>query len=112
MNRILLPAALAVCLTLSLGAAPKAGKAKGAVRVTELTTELRTNPEGIDCETPRFSWKVVSDENKTLQTAYQIVVSRRDGKKVWDSGKVSSWQSVLVPYGGPALEGLRQKRRR
>ena len=105
MNRILLPAALAVCLTLSLGAAPKAGKAKGAVRVTELTTELRTNPEGIDCETPRFSWKVVSDENKTLQTAYQIVVSRRDGKKVWDSGKVSSWQSVLVPYGGPALEG-------
>ncbi len=91
----LVPAAL---LLLSAAKAPKVG-------VKDLTTELRTDPEGIDCETPRFSWKVDSRENKTLQTAYQITVWRgADGKKVWDSGKVPSFENVLVPYGGPALE--------
>ena len=91
----LVPAAL---LLLSAAKAPKVG-------VKDLTTELRTDPEGIDCETPRFSWKVDSRENKTMQTAYQITVWRgADGKKVWDSGKVPSFENVLVPYGGPALE--------
>ena len=99
MNRYLLTAALclAALLPLSSRNAPK-------VQVKDLTTELRTDPEGIDCETPRLSWKVVSQENKTLQTAYRILVERGDGKKVWDSGKVTSYESVLVPYGGPALE--------
>ena len=99
MNRFLLTAALclAAMLPLSSRNAPK-------VQVRDLTTELRTDPEGIDCETPRLSWKVVSRENKTLQTAYRIQVVRGDGKKVWDSGKVPSYESVLVPYGGPALE--------
>ena len=99
MNRSLLTAALclAALLPLSSRNAPK-------VQVRDLTTELRTDPEGIDCETPRLSWKVASRENKTLQTAYRIQVVRGDGKKVWDSGKVPSYESVLVPYGGPALE--------
>ncbi len=75
------------------------------VEVRDLTVELRTNPEGIDCETPRFSWKIVSSENKTLQSAYQITVWRSsDGRKVWDSGKVYSYESILVPYYGEALE--------
>ena len=73
-------------------------------RVTDLTTELRTNPQGIDCPVPRFSWKVVSDENGAEQTAYRIMVWRGDGKKIWDSGKVESDACVLVPYGGPELE--------
>ena len=73
-------------------------------RVKDLTTELRVNPQGIDCPVPRFSWKVVSDENGAVQTAYRIVVRLGDGKKVWDSGKVASDACVLVPYGGPALE--------
>ena len=100
MNKtVLITAALilAALLCLSFGRASK-------VEVRDLTTELRTDPQGIDCETPRLSWKVVSKENKTLQTAYQIVVSGPDGKKVWDSGKVPSFESVLVPYGGPALQ--------
>ena len=91
----LLPAAL---LLFSSAKDPK-------VEVKDLTVELRTNPEGIDCETPRFSWKIVSSENKTLQSAYQITVWRgSDGRKVWDSGKVYSYESILVPYGGEALE--------
>ena len=99
MNKTLLTAALALSALLIL---PSASAPKVAVK--DLTTELRKDPEGIDCATPRLSWKVVSKENKTLQTAYQIVVSGPDGKKVWDSGKVPSFESVLVPYGGPALQ--------
>ena len=99
MNKTLLTAALALSALLIL---PSASAPKVAVK--DLTTELRKDPEGIDCTTPRLSWKVVSQENKTLQTAYRIRVRRADGRTVWDSGKVPSYESVLVPYGGEALE--------
>ena len=75
------------------------------VSVTGLTTELREEPAGIDCETPRLSWKVLSRENRTLQSAYRITVRRAsDGRKVWDSGKVPSSECVLIPYGGAPLQ--------
>ncbi len=102
MNRTLLVAALCLAAILPL---PAATKPSAKVGVKDLTVELRKDPQGIDCETPRLSWKVTSTENGTFQTAYRIIVKRTaDGKKVWDSGKVASWQSVLVPYGGAPLE--------
>ena len=101
LRKLFLCAALTLAATCAFAAPSRTPK----VFVTDLTTELRHDPEGIDCETPRLSWKIVSRENKTLQTAYRIqVIRKRDGAKVWDSGKVGSYQSVLVPYGGPALE--------
>ena len=72
------------------------------VGVKALTTELREDPSGIDCATPRLSWQVTSDVNGTVQTAYRIKVLR-DGRKVWDSRKTVSDQCVLVPYGGSPL---------
>ena len=75
----------------------------GKPQVAHLTTELRTNPEGIDCQTPRLSWKVVSDRNGTVQTAWRIRVTK-DGRVVWDSGKTPSDACVLVPYAGAPLE--------
>ena len=95
MNRIKwLPAALLLFIPLFLSGKPQ---------VVDLTTELRVNPEGIDCATPRLSWKVLSDRNGTVQTAWRIRVSK-DGRTVWDSGKTLSDACVLVPYGGGALE--------
>ena len=99
MNNTLLTAALTLSALLIL---PSASAPKVAVK--DLTTELRKDPEGIDCATPRLSWKVISQENKTLQTAYRIRVRRGDGRQVWDSGKVPSYESILVPYGGEPLE--------
>ena len=99
MNKTLLTAVLALSALLIL---PSASAPKVAVK--DLTTELRKDPEGIDCTTPRLSWKVISQQNKTLQTAYRIRVRRGDGRQVWDSGKVPSYESVLVPYGGEPLE--------
>lgn len=72
------------------------------VRIEQPLTENSINPIGIDNIKPRFSWKTTSNTPNTLQTAYEIKVL--EGKKiVWSSGKVSSDQSVLVPYGGPSL---------
>jgi alpha-L-rhamnosidase len=72
-----------------------------------LQVEYQTEPLGISTKTPRFSWKL-SDPNFTQgqkQTAYQIFVASNktllseDNADVWNSGKVESDQSVLVPYG-------------
>lgn len=68
----------------------------------ELLIEYRENPLGID-EKPRFSWKLKSEKQNVVQKSYQIQVVSQ-GKLMWDSGRVESDQSVLVPYEGKELE--------
>ncbi len=71
--------------------------------VQNLTCEGRINPLGIDERSPRLSWQLNSKES-VVQSAYRIQVFREsDEKPFWDSGKVNSKSSVLVPYEGPAL---------
>lgn len=71
--------------------------------LSELTVEYRVNPIGIDEKKPRFSWKLNSELNDTLQSAYHIKVY--DGvEMVWDSLRVDSEQSVLVSYEGDSLK--------
>lgn len=80
------------------------------LEVMELTCEFLENPIGLDEEVPRFSWKLVpeNDVQEVLQTAYQIQVFKQgataDAEFVWDSDKTRSSESVLVPYGGEPLE--------
>ncbi|MET9406506.1 alpha-L-rhamnosidase [Streptomyces sp. NPDC002935] len=80
---------------------------RGAPRVTTPTVEYVQHPLGLDAQHPRLSWPMASDKPGTLQGAYQIrVASSASGLSdpdVWDSGKVTSDQSVLVPYAGPQL---------
>lgn len=78
--------------------------------VTELTCEYRNNPLGLDEMAPRVSWKLCSDQRNTLQTGYQLQVSlSRDFDTIlWDTGTVSSDQSVHVAYEGPALSPRRR----
>jgi alpha-L-rhamnosidase len=78
------------------------------VTVKNLQCEHLTNPVGIDVITPRISWQLVSDKRNVLQTAYEIVVGNnptpaRSGTSAWRSGRVTSAQSVHVPYAGEAL---------
>ncbi|MFF3884315.1 alpha-L-rhamnosidase [Streptomyces sp. NPDC001914] len=96
--------------TAAHGSAPVAAGPRArrtAPRVTAPTVEYVRHPLGLDAPHPRLSWPMVSDEPGTRQSAYRIRVatsasglSRPD---VWDSGKVTSGQSVLVPYAGPRL---------
>ena len=78
------------------------------MRLTDVCVEYRQKPIGLDVSCPRFSWKLKSREENTMQTAYRITVARLDaaGKaiaEVWDTGKCDSEQSVLVEYAGEVL---------
>lgn len=72
--------------------------------IRDFRIEYRKNPLGID-EKPRFSWKLVSEKQDVVQTDYQIQVTN-DGKMVWDSGRIKSDQSILVPWQGEALKPM------
>ncbi|WP_371596281.1 alpha-L-rhamnosidase [Streptomyces sp. NBC_00564] len=81
---------------------------RGALRVTAPTAEYVQHPLGLDAQHPRLSWPMASQEPGARQSAYQIrVASTASGLShpdVWDSGKVTSGESVLVPYAGPHLK--------
>src|SRR5690348_399212 len=93
-------------LTASAQATP-AGQS--SVKVGQLTTENAHNPLGIDVARPRLSWQISSSDRAQKQTAYQILVASspsdlaKSQGDVWDSGKVTSGQSVNVQYAGPDL---------
>ena len=76
----------------------------------ELLCEAKSNPTGIATTKPFFSWKNISDVNKSHQTAYQILVALSEGHlqdghaDLWNSGKVQSSKSVLIPYLGKTLQ--------
>jgi alpha-L-rhamnosidase len=75
------------------------------VVVKNLRCENRINPAGIDILNPRFSWQLVSDQRRTEQTDYEIRVGYKTGKsEFWNSGKITSSQSVFVPYAGKGLQ--------
>lgn len=80
------------------------------VDITYLRTEQMLNPMGIDAETPRLSWRLVSSERNVLQTAYHILVASsleklKNGEgDLWDSGKVHSDASIWVSYTGTPLK--------
>lgn len=73
-----------------------------------LTNHIR-NPLHIDSEAPFFTWQVNDADRDEIQTAYQIIIDSGaqdpDGSisTVWDSGTVTSYRSVAVPYRGPTL---------
>ncbi len=80
------------------------------VGLSDLKIEYKTDPIGIDVQSPRMSWQIESGERGAAQTAYQIRVAEapgalRSGRRLlWDTGKVTSDQSIHVPYEGPALQ--------
>lgn len=78
--------------------------------VNSLICEYKTNPLSISVQNPRLGWKLASGGQGIMQSAYEIRVaeSKEDvlaGKNLsWKTGKVSSGQSVHVPYAGPELK--------
>jgi alpha-L-rhamnosidase len=68
----------------------------GARRPGRLRVEHLAEARGIDATRPRFSWWL--PDGAVRQLAYRI----RFGSG-WDSGRVSSSESVLVEYDGPEL---------
>lgn len=70
------------------------------MKAIELKCEYLDNPVGIDVTAPRFFWKC--NGGKT-QSAYQIICER-EGKTIWDTGKVASCEMTHIPYRGKSLQ--------
>ena len=102
---------LALACFLSVGESALATASEGAAP-RELRCESMGNPLGIDIAHPLLSWQLQDARRGARQTAYQIrVASSADALAqgdVWDSGQVSSAQSVNVAYAGTALESRRR----
>lgn len=75
----------------------------------ELRCENAYNPQGIDAPQPCLSWRFLDLRRGARQTAYRILVASgpeqlaADEGDLWDSGKVDSDQSIIVPYEGRLL---------
>lgn len=97
---------LIICILISGSALPAFSK----VSITNLRTEMKNNPNGIDVSNPRLMWQIESSLTDVNQTAYQIIVAEsvkdlNSQKNLsWNSGKISSASSVLIPYEGKPLQ--------
>ena len=87
-----------------------AGSLRAAIDVTNLRTEQLKNPLGIDTRQPRLGWRIESDEQNVMQTAYHILVASSpellaQGKgDMWDSGKIETDASQWITYQGEPLK--------
>jgi alpha-L-rhamnosidase len=82
-----------------------------ALYVSELRTNARTLPLGIDTKQPEFAWKLVTTGQNVVQTSYAIQVAyseQFDGGLIWDSGRVESPAQFGVVYSGQPLESGRR----
>ncbi len=85
-----------------------------ALGPVSLRCEYRVNPLGIDETQPRLTWRVESAERGQMQTAYQILVASsaellsKNSGDMWDSGKISSGDTVNILYAGKPLASRQQ----
>jgi alpha-L-rhamnosidase len=82
--------------------------------ITALRCEHVEKPLGVETMTPRLSWQLRSTRLAARQTAYRIMVASELVKlqnqelDLWDSGRVDTDASVLVPYAGRKLRSRQQ----
>ncbi len=90
--RFVLPLAWFACLGFAKS------QASEVTNVAGLRCDSINNPLGV-VSAPRLSWRMETSRPGAAQTAYQIEVAGS-----WDSGKVTSSDSVAIPYAGNPLE--------
>jgi alpha-L-rhamnosidase len=74
-----------------------------------LETEQRHEPLGIGEPRPRLTWKLRSRRRGAAQSAYRITAAPTPadldgGPLLWDTGRRTSTDGLLVPWDGPALQ--------
>lgn len=80
-----------------------------SVQVDNLRCEGLRSPLGIDTAKPNLSWNLQSERHGVKQSAYRVLVASSESQlnknkaDLWDSGKVSSDQSIHVAYAGKPL---------
>lgn len=78
------------------------------MQIIDLRTENQITPIQIDCASPRFSWRVDTDEKNWYQKSYRIQVweisACTEKRQIWDSGTVISRAMSQVFYCGEILK--------
>lgn len=107
MKRILYLLTALLAWSLPTAAADTAAPATAAqpLAVVGTTCEMRQAPLALDTDRPRFGWRIAGPQG-TMQAAYAVEVRDAEERLVWESGRIESEQSQLVPYGGAALRPL------
>lgn len=73
------------------------------MKIIDFRVEYRKEPTGMSVKRPRFSWKLQAEEKNVVQKSYHLLIMC--GKEaVWDSTRIESDCSVLVPYKGRELK--------
>ena len=86
------------------------------IKPAGLKCESKESPLGIDSGTPRLSWNLIAQSRDHYQAAYQIIVASdtailsQNKGDLWDSGKITSGQSVEIRYSGKPLKSRMMKR--
>src|SRR5438105_11601858 len=79
-----------------------------------LRCEYLVDPLAIETKEPRLSWIIESNARGTKQTAYQILVASSAANlaahkgDLWDTGKVTSSQTIQIVYQGKPLSSRAQ----
>ncbi|MFQ3325376.1 MAG: alpha-L-rhamnosidase [Salibacteraceae bacterium] len=75
----------------------------------DLRCEYAVNPNGIDTDAPRFTWRLPTNSGVKMQGYYQVLVGTEateiamGNTLVWDSGKIKS-DAGLIKYNGEKLQ--------
>src|SRR4051812_30615057 len=82
------------------------------MQAVALRCEHRDDIPSVDDPAPRFTWALKSAEPADRQTAYRVLVAERvehlaaECGTLWDSGRVTSAETVGIPYAGRLLPPL------
>jgi alpha-L-rhamnosidase len=83
--------------------------APSSLKAVHLRCEYLENPLGIDTLKPQLGWLLESSGHNQRQSAYQVLVASTPERlaanrgDLWDSGRVTSDESVHVVYAGQPL---------
>jgi len=80
-----------------------------SITFSDLKCENLTNPNGIDNTIPHFSWKIhcnhpVQPQYYEIQVASDSLLLMRNKADLWNSTKIQSSASVMIPYKGKKLK--------
>ena len=110
---------LLVAVAALAAALPKANlvaatDAPGGLVPSQLRCEFVEDPLGVDVTQPRLFWKLEGRGRAQRQTAWQVLAGSSPGLldhepgDLWDSGKVSSDETLHIPYAGRPLKSSQQ----
>ncbi len=83
---------------------------KSSLNPVNLKVEYEAEPHDLDVKKPRFSWQLSDTLRGVIQAEYKILVATNPSKlsdkkaDVWNSGWVTSSQSIFIEFDGKDLE--------